>query len=298
MSGAAFPLSSSAGYAFMAKAKQGGLSIVAVALSVLAGDIALMGPNGDAYAGNGPIGHCGIVVAVYYRVGHWWVLCIESRGHHGVCLQERRLDWWSMFVRQAGWTEAHTRAARAWEALYDADTGTVARVTYYAGAGDNDHDGEPDRADIFGDGNGIDCSGAVKLCADYAYDHAGAPATPAFTREQLDAFIAYLKEIDVEHGYMAGAAVDDRGRVLVLDRQGGLHLCEHAGVVDVKWQGGKYSPGDDIMRELHLLNTTPGQLAGYAIDLNGNAWPFAEPGGTLPPTLASPQLPAAVIARI
>ncbi len=48
-------------------------------------------------------------------------------------------------------------------------------ITYYAGGGDNDHDGTPDRAD-YDDGNGVDCSGHQwGACA-----HAWKPLPPPF----------------------------------------------------------------------------------------------------------------------
>jgi hypothetical protein len=131
-----------------------------------------MGRNGNPADGYGPNGHTGICVST----GPGTVTCIESRGGVGVCYKTRRREEWDGFCRVDGMTPHVVGGMHVWESMYDAFTGTVAHVGYYSGP-DVVNDGHPDRAWI-GDGNGIDCSGAVKLCADYGYDHAAGQPAP------------------------------------------------------------------------------------------------------------------------
>lgn len=87
-----FPLSSSAGYAFMAKDRGW---IVPNLRNALPGDIVIYDRFGDAYASNGPRGHVGILMDMQ---GPTW-LTSESRGGKGVGLYPRQWNFWVMAVR-------------------------------------------------------------------------------------------------------------------------------------------------------------------------------------------------------
>lgn len=178
VTGAPFPLGSSVSYWLWAGNGQYGLHR---STDPAPGCIAVMGKDGNPADGSGPNGHTGIVV----NVAGGTVTCIESRGHVGVCLKTRPRSFWNGFITVVGMNRPILAALYVWEAMFDAVTGTVERVPYYSGPGDNDHDGWPDRADI-GDGNGIDCSGCVKLCMDYGYQHDRAQPVPAPTPPQWE----------------------------------------------------------------------------------------------------------------
>lgn len=290
-----FPLSSSVGYWIMGLDGRAGMSIVDKN-RVRPGDIAVYGRRGNPLDGNGPNGHCGVVLSIDYAAGR--VVCMESRGSVGICFQPRAIDWWSGFVRVPNVSDEHVRLMREFVTKYDARTGTVLRVGYYAKASDVNRDGVQDRAAV-GDGNGVDCSGLVFLVFAYAWFHAGAPADspPPLTREQWAVIIAILKELDVEHGIAADFDIDDYGRKLVLDRWGGLHLTEQGGKVDVKWESRfPYEAGKDKARRVRLTRRSV-PLAGYVLDQDGNLWPFTEKGGVLPPGVASVGLPPDKIAE-
>lgn len=114
-------------------------------------------------------------------------------------------------------------------------------------------------------------------------------SAPVFTREQLDALIAFLKEIDVEHGLLADAKTDGAGRAVNLDRYGGVQI-EGKPVVHAS----KYKPGQDLFRTLVITDRAQ-PIAGYAVDLNGVWWPWCEDGAPMPPAKNPVTLPAGKI---
>lgn len=89
--GVDFPLSSSAGYAFMAKDRGW---IVPLAQAV-PGDMVIYDKYGDAFASNGPRGHVGILLDLE---GSQWRTA-ESRGTYGVGIYPRAASFWVMAVR-------------------------------------------------------------------------------------------------------------------------------------------------------------------------------------------------------
>jgi hypothetical protein len=128
------------------------------------GDIAVYGPHRDPLLGGGDDGHTGVV----YQVLGNMVICIESRGHVGVCFMARQLNWWSDYIAVEGMDEHILAAMGVWEHMYDHLTGTVHRVGYFSGQG----------REIIEDDWRIDCSGCVYLVVNYGFEHAVAIDIP------------------------------------------------------------------------------------------------------------------------
>lgn len=230
---APFALSSSAGYAFMGK-DNGWLVPKSEAAP---GDILIYDRYGNAYASNGSRGHTGILIAKLPD-GRW--LTLESRGGEGVCFIARFPTFWTdVVVRVPGTSPARVQKMIEWGRTFD-------WVGYYAGAGDNDHDGQQDRADT-DDGNGIDCSGAVYLAFEFAWRIPEAGDPPPITPEQLETLRRALEELDVEHGMAVGSACAAGDRIVQLDRHGGLHVSN-----GVQIEATAYWPGLDVARNVLL----------------------------------------------
>ena len=88
------------------------------------------------------------------------------------------------------------------------------------------------------------------------------------------------QEDDVEHGMAVDSVCLPDGRVLLLDRWGGIHADP-----PLKFTGGGYWSGNDVARKIVLATTHP--VTGYLLDLNGGLHPFAETGVSLPPPRAA-----------
>lgn len=133
------------------------------------GAIVVYDKYGDAFASVGDRGH----TAVYLGpdpAKPGYVITMESRGGVGVCFASRPRTFWILWIEVADTTAARVAAMVAWQNIHIG-------LGYWSGGGDNDHDGNPDRADV-DDGNGIDCSGDVFLLFAAAWA-AAEPSTPA-----------------------------------------------------------------------------------------------------------------------
>ena len=271
----AFPISSSVGYALMGMHN----GWVVPKSAMRGGDIVIMGRNGNALDGAGANGHTAVVLKTPGSgpdVPLGWVLTMESWGHHGPGFKLRRVDDWDMVMRIPGMSPGRLRAM---EIL--TQRCVEARIPYSAAGGNNDHDSIPDRGDL-NDYNhpstyiGVDCSGFVFALFDYAWSaYAG---TAVMTPEQLAALIAYLQEVDVEHGPITGHDVDNERRAHLLNRNGQVHIAGS------KSYSEKYAPKQDIMRDLRLERRDR-PTNGTFTDLNGVVWRWTEQGGNFPPVV-------------
>jgi len=153
------PLGSTVTYAQWAREGKYGLHVIPVSQAD-SGDWLGWSADGNMDDSGGQGGH-GMIVD--HRLPNGDFATMESWGSHGPGFNTRRADFPTMAARLDGVTPAHVERMRELTRLCVAQG-----ITYYAGSGDNDHDGLPDRADL-NDGNGVDCTGFNWDCWDYAF---------------------------------------------------------------------------------------------------------------------------------
>lgn len=108
---------------------------------------------------------------------------------------------------------------------------------------------------------------------------------PEMTPEQWAELARALEALDVEHGQAVDTVAAAGGRLITLDRWGGLHAVDGKDR-PIPLHGGIWQEGHDVARRIVLaplpVRSRLAYLRGWVQDLDGGLHPFAEEGKPLP----------------